>query len=162
MNEWKFLTADEIVKWYGERCSDTEPGCPTCAAWLRYDTLRQWEYEAVNERIENEMDEPPKTGIKVGVRFLNEAQDYPINEAVRKMMDEENERIDAEVDERLRHYSPEFVFDPAIHTVDAFIPPRSLEIAAKKMFTRLMLERKIGDQDPDPYAGSEWAGGREG
>ena len=144
MSEWKFLTADEIVKWYGERCPDTEPGCPTCAAWLRYDTLRQWEYEAVNERIELiEIDANAD-----GWCCLNEAQDYPINEAVRKMMDEENERIDAEVDEYVKQVE-EFVFDPAIHTVDAFVPPRSLEIAAKKMFARLMLERKIGDNDEE-------------
>lgn len=54
----------------------------------------------------------------------------------------------------------QYVFDPATQEIDAFVPPRSLEIA--KTYARFMLERKIGDQDPDPYAGSEWAGGREG
>ena len=47
---WKFLTADEITKWYGERCPDIERGCPTCRAWLRHDLLQQMEYEDICDR----------------------------------------------------------------------------------------------------------------
>jgi hypothetical protein len=49
---WKFLTADEIIKWYGERCPDAEPRCPTCVAWTRYDFLRQMEYDDICNRGE--------------------------------------------------------------------------------------------------------------
>lgn len=56
-NPWRFLTAFEIFKWYGERCPSTEPGCPVCAAWLRHDMLKQWEFEDINSRIDLAKDE---------------------------------------------------------------------------------------------------------
>lgn len=49
---WEFLTEEEALEFYGERCPSFEPGCAACAAWLRYDTLLQWEYEAMNDRID--------------------------------------------------------------------------------------------------------------
>lgn len=52
MSNWRFFTAEEITKWYGPRCPDIEPGCVTCNAWLRYDTLRQWEFEDMMNRID--------------------------------------------------------------------------------------------------------------
>ena len=156
MSEWKFLTADEIVKWYGERCGVTEPGCPTCAAWTRHDFLRQMEYDDIRNRGELiEIDANAD-----GWCCLNEAQDYALNGI---MNTEENERIDAEVNERLSYYSPEFL-RPSILDEHEYVPAtRYQEFKdAQKLFARLILERKIGDQDPDPYAGSEWAGGQEG
>lgn len=31
---------DALTEWYGERCPDTEPGCPTCDAWAELDALK--------------------------------------------------------------------------------------------------------------------------
>jgi hypothetical protein len=49
---WNFLTEEEMQKFYGERCLSFEPGCVVCAAWLRYDMLLQWEYDAINDRLD--------------------------------------------------------------------------------------------------------------
>ena len=58
----KFLTAEEITKWYGERCPDTEPGCPTCKAWVRHDILRQMEWEDICDRGDFIRDEDNANG----------------------------------------------------------------------------------------------------
>jgi hypothetical protein len=54
--QWHFLTETELTKAYGERCPTFEPGCCVCSAWSRNDMLLQWEYEAMNDRIDFEMD----------------------------------------------------------------------------------------------------------
>ena len=34
-----YLTKREIIKIFGDRCEENEPGCIVCAAWLEYDML---------------------------------------------------------------------------------------------------------------------------
>ena len=32
--------AEAITFYWGERCPDHEPNCPTCAAWVQYDKMK--------------------------------------------------------------------------------------------------------------------------
>lgn len=37
----KDYIAEAITEYYGERCADSEPGCPCCDAWAQYDAIRE-------------------------------------------------------------------------------------------------------------------------
>ena len=52
MSKWKFLTFEENLDWFGERCGEVELGCPTCRAWARYDFLKMMELEDRHQRRE--------------------------------------------------------------------------------------------------------------
>ena len=54
--KWKlsFFTKKELLRYYGERCSEQHPGCPVCKAWTRHDLINHMKWEDANTRIDLE------------------------------------------------------------------------------------------------------------
>jgi hypothetical protein len=52
----KFLTKKELLKWYGKRCEEQQPGCPVCEAWTRHDLINHWKWQDANTRVGLEYD----------------------------------------------------------------------------------------------------------
>ena len=53
---------EAIIAHWGERCADTEPGCPCCDAWIEYDAIRANALRDLDEVIRGWRNDVPMTG----------------------------------------------------------------------------------------------------
>lgn len=132
------LIEQAITEWFGERCPETEPGCPCCDAWAQYDSMKAAEARpAVRELSDDDRDwidnradelfresERQRGGVRPQTITARDYRDYFVVDATRERILSAVEALDlTPVREALIHarnqiQHPDQLIDEAIALID--------------------------------------------